>query len=356
MASRPGKMRLKILVFNILLSCALDSVYGHGRLIDPPSRSTMWRYGFSNPPNYNDNQLYCGGLQVQYEQNGGKCGLCGDNWAGVHENEAGGKYANGIIARTFKSGQVMTIRIELTANHKGYFEFKLCANDDPRKKVTQDCLDQYVLEVVNPDIRGTKYPVPNKNGHQKLELQVRLPSGVRCRDCLLQWKYNAGNSWGRDSNTGEQCLGCGNQEQFYGCADIAIGHTDIQEGLSLITGKNMKTSNSMTIPPPPPEGLTFGDTWNSRPTQQGGPLVTQSFAQATEKGVIVYKDFEEFRRRFQNSRIQPCVCHACVGSTCVCECFFSGHTSHVPTWYHRICILLVAIVTCLMTYYANKDP
>lgn len=42
----------------------LPGISGHGRLIDPPSRSSMWRYGFNNPPNYDDNQLYCGGVQV----------------------------------------------------------------------------------------------------------------------------------------------------------------------------------------------------------------------------------------------------------------------------------------------------
>lgn len=46
---------------------------GHGRLIDPPSRSSVWRYT-SDPliepyenlvvPNYNDAQLFCGGAQV----------------------------------------------------------------------------------------------------------------------------------------------------------------------------------------------------------------------------------------------------------------------------------------------------
>ena len=40
------------------------SVLGHGRLIDPPQRSSMWRFNFSTPENYNDNQLYCGGAGV----------------------------------------------------------------------------------------------------------------------------------------------------------------------------------------------------------------------------------------------------------------------------------------------------
>ena len=34
----------------------------------------------------------------------------------------------------------------------------------------------------------------------------------------------AGNNWGRDEN-GTSCLGCGAQEEFYGCADVAIDNT-----------------------------------------------------------------------------------------------------------------------------------
>lgn len=55
-------------------------VESHGRLIEPPSRATMWRYGFDTPPNYNDHELYCGGYSRQWQNNGGKCGICGDAW------------------------------------------------------------------------------------------------------------------------------------------------------------------------------------------------------------------------------------------------------------------------------------
>ena len=37
---------------------------GHGRLLLPASRSSMWRMGFNNPPNYQDNELWCGGYAV----------------------------------------------------------------------------------------------------------------------------------------------------------------------------------------------------------------------------------------------------------------------------------------------------
>lgn len=36
-------------------------VNGHGRLMDPPARNSMWRFGYPNPVNYNDNELFCGG-------------------------------------------------------------------------------------------------------------------------------------------------------------------------------------------------------------------------------------------------------------------------------------------------------
>ncbi len=37
-------------------------VMGHGRLMEPPARNAMWRFGFPNPINYNDNEVYCGGF------------------------------------------------------------------------------------------------------------------------------------------------------------------------------------------------------------------------------------------------------------------------------------------------------
>jgi len=60
-------------------------------------------------------------------------------------HEAGGKYAQGIIVRRYKKDSAITIRVELTANHRGYFEFRLCPNNAPRHAGTQACLDKHVL-------------------------------------------------------------------------------------------------------------------------------------------------------------------------------------------------------------------
>ncbi|XP_030761831.1 uncharacterized protein LOC115886703 isoform X2 [Sitophilus oryzae] len=93
---------LQILV--IVCASFLELVRGHGRLMDPPARNSMWRFGFPNPVNYNDNELYCGGYSVQWEQNGGKCGICGDAYhlEEPRPHEAGGLYAKGIVARHYR--------------------------------------------------------------------------------------------------------------------------------------------------------------------------------------------------------------------------------------------------------------
>lgn len=327
----------------VILSGLLDIVSGHGRLIDPPSRSSMFRYGFANPPNYNDHQLYCGGVQVQYEQNGGKCGVCGDPWQGPRENEAGGKYANGIIVRSYTIGQVINVTVELTVNHKGYFEFRLCPNDDPMKKVTHECLNQYVLQFA--DTGNRRLYIPQANGYQKLHMQLRLPGGVRCRDCLFQWKYNAGNSWGVDSQTGRGCIGCGNQEQFYGCSDIAIGYPEIEPGMSLITGKMANGGPIQPAPTPVYPSNTEYPQWES--SRDPNTLPRQD---AGDKNVMTYQSFQEFRDQFKDKNIQPCVCHTCVGRTCVCECYIvSSSNSILVSHLQQLCLLCLSVLVFLFS-------
>lgn len=65
-------------------------------------------------------------LQVQWSQYGGKCGVCGDKYGDPHpqNNENTGKYGQGIIAGVYESGSVINISIILTANHKGYFNYR----------------------------------------------------------------------------------------------------------------------------------------------------------------------------------------------------------------------------------------
>lgn len=45
---------IKLLAFFVML---IHHVGGHGRLMEPPARNAMWRFGFPNPVNYNDNEV-----------------------------------------------------------------------------------------------------------------------------------------------------------------------------------------------------------------------------------------------------------------------------------------------------------
>jgi hypothetical protein len=223
--------KYKTTVIRLVLSTLLIAVINiepanaHGRLIEPPSRASAWRYGFNTPANYNDHELFCGGFTKQHQTNKGKCGICGDDYSLPipRPHEFGGKYGQGVIVRKYNPGSSFTIRVELTASHMGYFEFRVCdkvAADD-------ECLDKHVLEVVSgapsspmpSDLKTRFYP---RNGSRIYEIKAKLPADLQCSQCVLQWKYVAGNNWGICPDGSGQ-VGCGPQEEFRACSDVTIG-------------------------------------------------------------------------------------------------------------------------------------
>ena len=58
----------------------------------------------------------------------GKCGICGDAYdADPRPHEApGGQYATGTIAAKYQPGSWVDVEIEVTAQHKGVWIFKIC--------------------------------------------------------------------------------------------------------------------------------------------------------------------------------------------------------------------------------------
>ena len=210
-------------------------------------QGSMWRFGFDVPPNYNDMSNYCGGKENQWTTQKGRCGVCGDPFqgrsklffvvpdcwsllSGPRDHEDGGVYATDLIGRTYESGEMINTTIDITANHFGYFEFRLCplnmgGSRRPRR-LTQSCLDQHLLTIGPSDSKSngddTRYYLPHGN-KSYFYVPVQLPAEIiSCIHCVLQWKYHAGNTWGKDQK-GRKCLGCSDQqEEFYNCADIAI--------------------------------------------------------------------------------------------------------------------------------------
>ena len=204
----------------ILLLSHLSTVHPHGRLRQPPSRSTMWRYGFPTPTNVNDHESNCGGFGRQWDRNHGECGVCGDpaDLPQPRPQELGGEYGLGVVSANLSQGQVLQVEVELTAYHQGYFEFRLCRHNTRLRPVTQECLDQHLLPL---ESGGSRYYPPPPPPGALYNLQYRLPPGLTCDLCVLQWRYVAGNSWGKCSN-GTEAVGCGPQEEFRACADLRL--------------------------------------------------------------------------------------------------------------------------------------
>ncbi|CAG2214485.1 unnamed protein product [Mytilus edulis] len=197
----------------------------------------------------------------QYLFQNGKCGVCGDPNQGPKDNEAGGRFATGTIGKTYKTGQVIDVSIQITADHRGWFEMKLCPNNNPAKAITHACLDSHLLNVVGS---GTRYI--NTPGVGTKRFQVELPDGLQCSQCVLQWRWHAGNNYGVDPD-GRGCIGCGSQEEFYGCADIAItgnGQTHVTQPPS-ITFRPIQTFKPF---------VTNAPIQTARPVQTARPATT----------------------------------------------------------------------------------
>ncbi|KAH8344332.1 hypothetical protein KR084_009900 [Drosophila pseudotakahashii] len=205
-----------VLIIGLSVLCSLSELEGHGMMLSPAGRSSRWRYDSSAPTNYDDNALYCGGFWKQTE-NGGNCGLCGDDWSldQPRPNELGGKYGSGVIVESYAGVTEAEITVMITANHLGYFRFHIC-NLDESGSESENCFNQYPLNFTDD---SQKYDINTTTG--EIKVTVQIPSGLNCVHCVLRWTYTAGNNWGVCED-GTGAMGCGAQETFINCADISV--------------------------------------------------------------------------------------------------------------------------------------
>lgn len=183
---------LNIFIFYYLLIKIY--VISHGYMEYPIQRSSLWRIDKTSPINYDDNGLNCGWKRL-YNQT--QCGMCGDN---INEkpprkNEIGGKFYNNKLVMVYSN--MIDIKIKITANHKGYFNFYLC-NLDINIIETPDCFIK---------INEEKFNVLSNINYYEFS----IPVNMKCDHCVLQWVWITGNNGNSKFN-----------EIFINCADIAI--------------------------------------------------------------------------------------------------------------------------------------
>ncbi|XP_021375798.1 uncharacterized protein LOC110464755 [Mizuhopecten yessoensis] len=263
----------------LFVSLVLQTMFhlssGRGKMVEPPMRSSLWRHKewYGKPmvaTNTDDGGLNCGGYWKLHEVNHHRCGICGDAFDNKNRpNEAGGRFAQGYISRTYyhDKSKLINVTVDIKANIGGYFEFRLCPNNDVRKTITQECLDKNHLVISG---HGYRLYVERDTVY---DLQLKIPEDLTCTQCVLQWKWKGSHYWGM-CDDGYGGIGCGDQEEYYNCADIAIlSSNDTQD----ITQKSDITSfpeaNAAGVKvwkhdPDPVREVTTQSSWGS---DNGGP-------------------------------------------------------------------------------------
>ena len=117
-------------------------------------------------------------------------GECGDMWSipRPRQNDEGGRYGTGILGRNYTEGQLVEVHVVLTAVHLGYFEFRLCPKSSAEELVTQECLDQHLLQLEDG---STRLPIEIES-HSDYFPVIQLPAGITCDHCVIQWWYTTG--------------------------------------------------------------------------------------------------------------------------------------------------------------------
>lgn len=186
----------------------------HGYLAHPAARNVQ------HNSDYCPSCLNAGGPAVVYSHGlPGRHGLCGDPWNRPKHHEAGGKYATPTkIAGIYDSGGTLEAKVILTANHGGRWSLRLCPTPE---RLTQRCFDRFLLR--RADGKGPFTPVPGEAS--VFHARYKLPRGVKCKTCVLQWTYETGNSCnprGMKRHGLPSCDHSTDGEQFWNCADISI--------------------------------------------------------------------------------------------------------------------------------------
>lgn len=84
--------------------------------------------------------------------------------------------------------------MKLTTHHKGFFEFRICPHNRPNVPVTQECLDRNLLHIKEGDEKSgyTRYYPEKHQGIDIYNLHLEIPAGMRCSQCVLNWRYKTG--------------------------------------------------------------------------------------------------------------------------------------------------------------------
>lgn len=151
---------------------------------------------------------------------------------------------------TRPSGSLVDVEVQITAQHQGFFQFKLCELGENMATKDEECFDRDDSIVPFAD-GSTIYSITDvfpessssRNSGFWYPMQIKLPDQFECDHCVLQWRYHTGDSTD-ENGTG---IGFGYQEELYGCADIKITSTSLPSQSTTNKRRGTTSTSSTTL-------------------------------------------------------------------------------------------------------------
>ena len=91
--------------------------------------------------------------------------------------------------KEYTRGNVLPVKVQLSANHMGSFVFHLCNLDNNGGQESDSCFEENQLKLTN----GNDRYVLQESGPGWFDIDLLLPSDLACKHCVLRWTYTAGN-------------------------------------------------------------------------------------------------------------------------------------------------------------------
>jgi hypothetical protein len=246
----------RALLLSLLLSLQIFPTHQHGALVNPLPRNsdgTDWNSG-------NIGSQYKGWTDGSGNPTIEPCG--NSKWL-----------VPGNVKQILKEGSCFDIEVAISAQHMGYYEFRLCNNSFVDKKQLTNCfLNSPLLKRANPlpmgeistykintppqwtqqqaDSRWRQHPEDGEltgvlfRGYQVRKMKYCLPNNFSCDKCVLQWYWQSLNSWQVESAA---TLDTTSGERFWNCADIQIVKSDKNLPITETCGDGIKNQNEDAI-------------------------------------------------------------------------------------------------------------
>ena len=93
---------------------------------------------------------------------------------------------------------MIDLHLDITAHHKGFFEFKICKMEPSDFTENAACFESDESIMTLDDGKQQWDVTGGSTGHYYGK--VRLPDDLSCDHCVIQWRYHAGNTWACDEN------------------------------------------------------------------------------------------------------------------------------------------------------------